>query len=517
MQTLIHSGVYLPTYNPIGLTIKFKGKEIELEPEAECMAIAFAKKFDTPYLNDNVFVTNFLLDFSAKLGIEKEDGCLDLKNYDFEAIKKYLEETKAKTEGMTKEEKKLATTLKKQLREQLKEKYGYALVDGVKTPVMNWAVEPPSIFMSKGKNPLRGHWKRAIRKEEIILNSSQPMEGWNTVWEPNELWIAKWKDVFDPTRWKYVWLSPASQLRQEREKKKFEKAENLAKNIKKLEVFIDKELKSPDVTRRKLATVCWLMKNLGIRVGDERIAGERGTLGCTTLKAENVKLGKDGTVYLDFTGKDYVHWMKSFKPPEQVYKNLQEFKETAKDDFLFKGLDSNKVSRFLREVLPGMSAKVFRTYLAGTVWDENAKEHLKLVDGRTSLPVRLYLFKMTNLAVAKTLNHRRALPKNYQERIAKKEEQLKKETAKLESLKEAPESKLLKQQRKAEKIACELNLLKETAEWNLNTSLTSYISPKKTLYFCKKAGLKPEQIYSKSLQEKFSWIIKRDEDDTEES
>jgi DNA topoisomerase-1 len=507
MKSLRHNGVYIPTYSPIGLRIKFKGRTIDLSDEAENMAVQFVKKFGTPYVEDNVFVTNFLTDFSKAIGVDKEEGYLELKNYDFSEIQHYLEEVKKKTEAMTKEEKKLASQLKKLLRERLKEQYGYAYVDGVKTPLMNWAVEPASIFMSKGKNPLRGRWKRAVKKEEIVLNSSEPMPGWRTVWEPEQMWIAKWPEVFDSTRYKYVWLHPSSSLRQEREQAKFDKALELEHKINLVKEFIEKELSSKDETRRKLATVCWLMMHLGIRVGDEKIAGERGTVGCTTLKPSNVILEDGNKVVLDFMGKDFVHWHREIVVPQQVYENLKEFKESAGNDFIFKGLNSAKVSKFLKEVIPGLSAKVFRTYLAGTLWDRHANENAKYVFDDTPEHVRKYLFKKTNLEVAKALNHKKALPKNFNERLAKKEERLKKEYEKLQLIPQEKTEKWLKQRMKVEKLAVELELMKETAEWNLNTSLTSYIDPRRVLKFLKRIELPVEEVYSKALRDKFSWAI----------
>jgi DNA topoisomerase-1 len=212
-------------------------------------------------------------------------------------------------------------------------------------------------------------------------------------------------------------------------------------------------------------------------------------------------------VVLDFIGKDFVHWHREIVVPQQVYENLKEFKESAGNDFIFKGLNSAKVSKFLKEVIPGLSAKVFRTYLAGTLWDRHANENAKYVFDDTPEHVRKYLFKKTNLEVAKALNHKKALPKNFNERVAKKEERLKKEYEKLQLIPQEKTEKWLKQKMKVEKLAVELELMKETAEWNLNTSLTSYIDPRRVLKFLKRIELPVEDVYSKALRDKFSWAI----------
>jgi len=699
MKSLSHSGILIPHYNPIGLSITYKKKKLQLSSLAEQMVIIFVKKLDSPYIQDKVFVGNFLVDLSKDLSSNSEGfkdqirGNINLEDFDFGEVLQYLADVKTKTENMTKEEKKKATELKKQLRDKLKDKYGYAMVDGKRIPLMNWIAEPSAIYLSKGENSLRGRWKRGIEAKEITLNLSEipkdnedmvltfedilkylkdqslleedlclyeilqrnmklgkdglPIslrkrsdniirknmpkqkkeilsflrniveniinelekiqnngksisekdeiireviiqsifktnsenvwsslfqeEGdvknvetqifefsksitpnlleelhdqglkekeiskilkrlnssksfaltiigllivqniiqcwpWgNKVWKPNDMWIASWSSPLD-AKMKYVWFSPATSIRQEKEKSKFLFASELGNKMKVLEKYLDNELSSTDAERKKCATAVWLIKNLGIRVGDEKIAGEHGTVGCTTLKAINIKLDKEGLVYLDFIGKDYVRFHRGFHPPKQVYDNLKESTSNIGEDFVFKGLNSNKVSSFLRKSIPGLSARVFRTYIAGTTWDESAHENGNLINLDTPDHFKKYLFKITNLAVAKKLNHKKALPKNYEEKLKIKEARVKEETEKLKNL-EHDEKKYSKQKAKVEKLTVELDLLKETSEWNLGTSLTSYISPIKVLDFTKKHNMALKDAYSKSLQEKYSWAL----------
>lgn len=503
MKSLKHSGVYVPKYSPKGYSIIVNGKELKLNALQEEMAVAWCKKLNTKYVEDKVFKKNFFSDFCNALGIPYTE------NIDFSEIVKSLEEEKQKKATMSKEEKKREAQERKSQREKLKSIYGIAYVDDKPIEIQNWACEPSSIYISKGANPLRGKWKEGPKEEDITLNLSPdspvPPGSWKeVVWKPDKMFIASWKDKLTG-KMKYIWFSPASEIRQNREKKKFDIAATLEEKMPELEKYIEKELRSKDKERRKLATAVYLMKTLAIRVGDEKIYGEKGTVGCTTLKAENIKLEKNNKVILDFIGKDYVKWHRELTVPPQVYQNLKEFREEAKQDFLFKGLDSNRVSKFLREKIPGLSAKVFRTYMAGKTWDESAKENLKKVKKDTPLFTKKFLFKMTNLAVAKKLNHKKALPNNYQERLQKKEEQLRREEEKLKKMSK-PE-KIITQKERIEKIKCELELLKETAEWNLNTSLNSYIDPRKVLAFMKKAHLSISDIYTSALQKKYSWAL----------
>jgi len=517
MRQLIHYGVYIPEYSPVGLSIKYNGERIMLDAEAEQMALAFVKKFNTSYIKDEVFVKNFLEDFCKEIGVDKVSG---LNEIDWSEIEEYVERERRLKKEMGREEKRRLAEERKRLREQLRERYGYAIVDGKRVALQNWIVEPAGIFMSKGRNPMRGRWKRAVRRSDIVLNLSEKPEGleggWKEiVWREDCMWIACWRNPLNG-KMKYVWLSPNSDLRQERERVKWDKAIELEKRIRDVEAHVRRNLTSKDMMRRKVATVVYLIKETGIRVGDERIAGETGTIGCTTLKVENVKLVGNMAV-LDFIGKDYVHWHREIILPKKVLGNIKKFIEKAGSGPIFEGIDSGKVSRFLQEVVPKVSAKTFRTMIAGQTFKKALKETGK--DFRKGGFEGLIRFKYINLAVARRLNHKRKLPENFLERLRKKEEKVRVKEEKVEGildeLKEAGEKRRVRLEKRLEKARVEyrkalleLQLYREAAEWNLNTSLTSYIDPRLVADYAKKNGVPIERIYSKSLREKFSWALK---------
>jgi DNA topoisomerase-1 len=524
MKSLSHFGLYFPRYNPVGLSIEYKHKKIDLNPISEEMAIHFVKKFDTDYIKDEVFVNNFLQDFGTSLGL-KETPKMD--NIDWSTIKSYISEVKAKTDSMSKDDRKLAIQLKKALRNKLQEKFAYALVDDTKVPIMNWTVEPAAIFMSKGTNSLRGKWKRAPSRDEVTLNLSEKPAGFNDgwkeiVWHPTEMWIASWKSPLD-NKMKYVWFSPASSIRQNRDIQKWNKIETLANHIRDVEKYIEANLTNKEVSIRKTATVAYLIRNIGIRVGDEKIAGEIGTLGCTTLKKKNVILNETmNSLHLDFIAKDYVRWVKDVDIPKQVIKNIKEFIKDAGDDFIFKGVDSMVVSKFLQNVVHGITAKSFRTYLAGKTFHEATDTYESLYPDLDEMTNKTR-FRYINLEVAKRLNHKRKLVANYKEKARKKEEKSVKLARELGFLLNAvrtlPQTK--EREEYLQKISSvrsryykakqDQNLFKDTAEWNLNTSLQSYISPKFVKAYCEKHGMDIKQVYSKSLCEKYSWLISEGE------
>lgn len=516
MKQLIHYGVYVPQYIPIGLTLKYKGEILKLDPETEQMALAFAKKFGTSYIEDPIFVSNFLGDFYKKLGIESP---YNINDFDWSEITKYIEFEKKRKESLTREERKKQSEGRKKMREILKERYGYATVDGKRIFLQNWIVEPPGIFTSKGRNPLRGRWKKEIKREDIILNLSEKPsgldEGWKKiVWRSNCMWIACWRSPLNG-KMKYVWFSPSSNIRQKKEIKKWDKAIELGSKIGEIEKNIKENLSSKDENRSKIATVVYLIKESGVRVGDERIAGEMGTVGCTTLKPENLQINGNFIV-LDFVGKDYVHWHRELELPTIVIRNIQKLKEKAKDGLIFDGVNSQKVAKFLQEVVPGVSAKTFRTMIAGQTFKDAIKKTKN--DFKKDEFENLIRFKYINCAVASRLNHKRKLPDKFEEKLKKREEKYKQKRSEFDELftkynasNEKEKEKIKKKIERAgyltRKTLLEYKVYKDTSEWNLNTSLTSYIDPRLVAEYTKKNHVNIERIYSKSLREKFSWAL----------
>jgi DNA topoisomerase-1 len=414
---------------------------------------------------------------------------------------------------MSKEEKKRLAAERKADRQKLREHYGYAWVDGKKLEIANWTAEPSCLFAGRGDHPRRGKWKEGPQEQDIILNlspdSPRPDGNWKeVVWEPDKMYVAKWEDKLTG-KIKYVWFSDTAFLKQNREKEKFQKAEKLGKQIPAIEAHILKNLDSKDKTRRKVATVCWLILKPNMRVGDEKDPDEADTVGAITLRAEHIKIEGD-TLHFDFLGKDCVRWEKSVQAPAQVIKNIQEFAKTSKE-YLFEGVDSKKVSRFLSEKMPGLTAKVFRTWrCTKTVKEELAKSPVTKED-----PIyrKTYAAKMANLKVAEVANHKRKVSPNFDERLTKKEAKLKDMEAQLEQ-KKAEGKKTEALTKRIEKARLDIQLTKLTKEYNLGTSLKSYIDPMAYVKWAEKVDFNLEKFYPKTLRKKFSWALGI-EDETE--
>jgi DNA topoisomerase-1 len=499
VKQLIHNGIQFPKYEAKGFSIPCKGRKIKLEPEQEEMAVAWVKKLSTVYVEDPVFVKNFFKDFGAALGL----GGVSREDFDFSEITKYVEEEKLRKADMPKEEKKRLAADRKVIREANKEKYGYATVDGKKVEIANYIAEPSSIFMGRGEHPLRGKWKRGPKPEDVVLNLSpdapRPPENWKEiVWEPDCMWVAKWDDKLRRGKLKHVWLSDASHVKQRREIEKFNKAQELDGKIEELEEYIEDNLVSDNPKRRKVATVCYLINKLKLRVGDEKDKDEADTVGATTLRPEHIKIGENGLTKFNFLGKDSVRWEKDITLPAEVVKNLEDFISEA-ESAIFAGVRSSNVNQFLSEVMPGLSAKVFRTYHATHVVEDELNESKTTKDDPEY--IKKDTARLANLKAAEMCNHKKQVSKGFQSSLDRKMERLK-------TLKEKKTEKSLE---KAKELKVQIESMKKTKEYNLTTSLKSYIDPRVYYEWGKRVDYDWKKYYSKTLQKKFSWVEEEEE------
>ena len=504
MKQLIHSGVLIPKrYEPKGFHIDINGQQVALTPHQEEMAVAWVKKLGTDYVKDLVFIRNFFQDFSEAIGMQ--DKKLSPEQVDFSGIIEFVEKEKQIKANMSKEEKKKQAQERKVLREANKEKYGYAIIDGVKTEVGNYTVEPPSIFMGRGEHPWRGRWKPYIGESDITLNLSpdaaRPLGDWKEIiWQPDFMWIAKWDDKLVGKE-KYIWLSDSSHVKQQKEIEKFDKAKQLAKRIDKLREHIRKYLESTDVRKRKVATLAYLIDELKLRVGDEKDPDEADTVGATTLRPTHVTINSSSKVLFDFLGKDSVRWQREVELPEIVVQNIKEFRSEAESSSrseatVFEGIRSEHINSFLSQIMPGLTAKVFRTYHASSVVKDSLEK--ANVPKTESAATKKHVATMANLEAAIICNHKRKPPKNWEESLAKKADRLKT----LEnSIKKTP-----KLEERIQALQLKIKEVQSTRDYNLRTSLKSYIDPRVYYSWGRSVDFDWKIYYPKTLQKKFSWV-----------
>jgi DNA topoisomerase-1 len=257
---------------------------------------------------------------------------------------------------------------------------------------------------------------------------------------------------------------------------------------------------------REVALACFLIDRLAMRVGDEKDPEEADTVGATTLRVEHVKLTR-GKIYFDFLGKDSVRWQKEIdltKEGREVYEAFAELlKGKKKGEQIFQNINSRHVNRFLGKIVPGLTAKVFRTYLATkVVRDFLSSISVEEID---SEDVALYYAKLANLKAAEALNHKRAPPKNWESSIQKKEERIRRLT---EQLAQADSKKRKRIEERLRKARLQLDLAVKVRDHNLNTSLRNYIDPRIYKAWAKVVGFDWRKIYTASLLKKFKWVEK---------
>ncbi|MFW9802656.1 MAG: hypothetical protein ACFFFC_08400 [Candidatus Thorarchaeota archaeon] len=457
MESLEHKGIIvLKPPEPHHFEIVVRGESIILNQLQEEMAIAWVRKLGTPYVEDSVFIENFMSDFSKALKIEPP---LDLDEVDFSSVIQFVEEERAAKEAMTKEEKKAAREARKAERERLKEEFGYALVDGERMELGNYQTEPSGIFMGRGEHPLRGRWKQGARERDITLNLSPAAEGpegdWAKIeWAPDSMWVAKWTDELTKST-KYIWLHDSTPIKQEREAAKFDKAMKLSRKISEIRDYIMEGIHSSNSRTRMVAAACYLIDRLSLRVGDEKDPDEADTVGATTLRAEHLTFTPNSVVF-DFLGKDSVAWHKELEMPPDVYEvfvelysnaveRLESFKtrkskstrvDPKRPAQIFPSVGSVQVNRFLGGFDKDLTAKVFRTFHATlTMKEELGRSKAK----RTDLEfIKKEAVKRANLEVARVMNHTKQAPKGwaksadrYKERIRKAGERVKKAESQL--------------------------------------------------------------------------------------
>ena len=460
MESLHHNGILvLEPPESKGLSIIARGKEIELSPLQEEMALAWVKKLGTPYVEDPIFAENFMNDFNKALGIKPP---LKFEEIDFSEVIDVVEAERERKENMTKEEKKTAREERKAIREDLKDEYGYALVDGERMELANYQTEPSGIFMGRGKHPLRGKWKQGAICSTITLNLSPdakvPPGDWGEIiWAPDCMWIAKWTDELTG-KLKYIWLHDSTPIKQQREAEKFDKALKVENKIDEIREQIHYALESEDPRRRMVAAACYLIDTLSLRVGDEKDPDEADTVGATTLRVEHLTF-KDDSVIFDFLGKDSVPWHKELPMPPEIYSVFKELYDAAEgrlESFnsrkgrktrgdpkkiaqIFPDIGSTHVNRFLSEIDQDLTAKVFRTFHATVKMRDELKESkTKRADPEF---IKKAAFKRANLEVARVMNHTKQAPKGWSRSAKRYEERLKKADKRIKMAKGVLEDK----------------------------------------------------------------------------
>jgi len=432
---LEHNGIIFPPEHKVhGIKLLYEGEPLDLSPEQEELATLYAAMPDDgPQLGDPatrpIFQKNFWSDFKQVLDPKGpwkgKNFDVAFKKFDFSLIKEYLNQQKIlkKTQTdserqKTKDEKEAAVLL-----------HGYAIVDGHLERVGNMMMEPPGLFRGRGKHPKTGLFKRRVFPGQVTINIGEnarppkcplPGHAWmNVQHDPTVTWMATWNENIMGSN-KYVQLAASSSFKGKSDRDKYNKAATLKGYINKIREDYGQNLWKKSHRPRQIATAMWIIDVLALRVGGEKGEDEADTVGCCSLRVEHLRFDTSGdearkyTLELEFLGKDSmlfkqeIDFGKYGKVGRRVFKNLVEFCQKKKrSEDVFDQLTPTILNQHLSSLMPGLSAKVFRTYNA----TETLQNELPKPEAMAGLTVqeKVVLYNAANRKVAILCNHQRTV------------------------------------------------------------------------------------------------------------
>jgi DNA topoisomerase-1 len=470
---LEHNGViFPPPYASHGKPLLYgpSKKAIPLSPECEEVATFFAQMINTEHAKDKVFQENFFRDFLKVLNAAIKPGdprheVQDFGGCDFSQIVAWCESEQERKKAVPNEEKKKLKAIK----DEHDAPYRYCKVNGRKEKVGNMMVEPPGLFRGRGEHPKKGTHKHRVVAEQIrcgcslschgqrIIVAEQaascgcsdaapacrsinigvegkvpicPMPGheWGEVLHNSEVsWLAYWEEnVLNST--KYVRLANESSIKGKSDLKKYETARKLKDHIEDVREWYTRKLRSKNQQDVQMAVAVFLIDRLALRVGGEKNTDEEAdTVGCCSLRVEHVSLAEPDLLTLDFLGKDSIRNHQTLALVElfgeiggKVFAKLPELMKgkEGKDD-IFDTLTPTMVNQQMHHFMPKLTAKVFRTYNASIVLDQE----LAKMPGGLTLEEKKVFYTEANTRVALLCNHQRSVAADHGQKMAKLDEQ----------------------------------------------------------------------------------------------
>jgi len=150
-----------------------------------------------------------------------------------------------------------------------------------------------------------------------------------------------------------------------------------------------------------------------------------------------------------------MRYFNTVKIDPKVYENIKKFIQGQDgENDLFNLINASKLNDYLKSLMSGLSAKVFRTYNASiTLQNELNKCNLNINDSNDK---KISFYNLANREVAVLCNHQKAVSKNYNVQAEKMQLQLKEQLQYLSELKDHLETfkidKKSKKNQKAEKL-----------------------------------------------------------------
>lgn len=546
-RSLAHMGPYFPDeYEPMPRNVKFyyNGEAMDLSPGTEEVATFYSKMLEHDYTKKEIFNENFFNDWRKEMTDEERKIIKDLDKCNFKEMATYFAEQAEARRNATKEEKNII----KEANAKIAEEYGFCVLDGHKQKVGNFRIEPPGLFRGRGDHPKQGRLKKRLRAKDVIINigkeakAPDPPQGekWKAVQHDNSVtWLACWVENICGN-YKYVMLNAATRLKGEKDWQKYETARKLKTQVDTIRKEYMSDWKNHEMRIRQRGVAMYFIDKLALRAGHEKEEGESAdTVGCCSLRVEHIKLHpeKDDQEYVvefDFLGKDSIRYTNNVPVEKRVFKNLELFMQNKQaGDDLFDRLTTQSLNKFLGEQMPGLTAKVFRTYNASSTLQTQLDD---LTDPEGSVTAKFLQYNRANRAVAILCNHQRAAPKTFDKqmenlvnKLKDKKKQIKDckkeiknhkreyhEQGKSEKVKDMIDKKKKTLQRLEEqyfKLEVTMTDKEENKEIALGTSKLNYLDPRISIAWCKKNDVPIEKVYNKTQRQKFQWAIDMTEAD----
>ena len=420
-RTMEHAGVFFPpSYVPHGVSLLYEGVPVVLESHQEEAATFYAAiSPDAQQLKDphyaKVFNANFWKDFKKILG--EGHVIKDFTKCNFSLIRAHLARASEARKAAPKDAKE-----KLKMEKEAKEQHtGFALVDGHIEKVGNVTVEPPGLFRGRGAHPKMGVIKRRVFPEEITINIAPgapvppcpiPGHSWKRVVHDSSItWLAFWTDPVGGNH-KYVYLAASSSFKGIADREKYEKARRLKVEIPRIRTHYEKQLASSEAFDRQCGTALWIIDRLALRVGGEKDEDEADTVGCCSLRVEHISFPSEGSIRLKFLGKDSMEYDQTIDFARhgpvgaRVLHNLRRLtKDKKPDEDVFDALKPELLNEELQKLMPGLSAKVFRTYNASVTLEAE----LEILSIDAPLTEKVSEYNRANREVAILCNHQKTV------------------------------------------------------------------------------------------------------------
>lgn len=166
----------------------------------------------------------------------------------------------------------------------------------------------------------------------------------------------------------------------------------------------------------------YLIDQLALRAGNEKGDDEADTVGCCSLRFEHITLEPPNKVVFDFLGKDSIRYHDTVTVLPQVFKNLKIFKRPPKTtgDMIFDRLNTTDLNKHLQGYMPGLSAKVFRTYNASFTM----QREMKKIPNEGTVTDKFAAYNEANKMVAILCNHQKTVSTTHEAQMQRSVEKV---------------------------------------------------------------------------------------------